>query len=109
MRHRVALVAVLVCAACSSTRPQTKQQAPGDVVATIGSTSVTLSQVDERALREPAGNFGDTPLQQAIYDARRSALNEIIADALIQQEAARRNVLKTALYQQEVTAKVKPV
>ncbi len=109
MKHAGALLAILLLVDCSSTGRQGRQQAPGDVVATVGSTSVTLAQVDERALREPAANFGDTPLLQAMYDARRSALSDIIAETLIQQEAARRNVLQSALYQQEVTAKVKPV
>jgi protein-disulfide isomerase len=108
MGYRLAAIALLLLSAACSSRRQTPQQA-GDVVATIGNASVTLAQVDARALREPAANFGDIPLQQAIYDARRSALSDIIAESLIQQEASRRNVAQATLYQQEVTAKVKPV
>jgi protein-disulfide isomerase len=109
MDLRFALAAVVLSAACSAPGRQPVRQASGDVVATIGDRSVTLAQVDERALREPAANFGDTPLQQAMYDARRAALSDIIAESLIQQEAARRNLVQTTLYQQEVMAKVRPV
>ncbi len=99
---------VLVGLACSSAA-QTKKQGPNDVVATVGSVSITLDEIDRRALQEPASSFGSLRLSQAIYEARRAAAEQMVGDLLIDQEAKRRGVERSALYEQEVTAKVKPV
>lgn len=100
---------LLFAAACSTSARQAKRPAPSDVVATVGAVSITLDQVDEKALREPATSFGSFTLSQAMYEARRAAVNEIIANTLLDQEAKRRNVERSALYQQEIAAKAKPV
>src|SRR5262245_28018939 len=100
-------VSLILAAACSGSQP--KGQGPGDVIATVGTTPVTLAQVDRRAMREPATSFGDAPLEQAIYDARRAAVAEIVGDILIDQESRRLNVERATLYEKEVTSKVKPV
>ena len=48
---KCALIAMLLTA-CSRTSAQpAKQFAPADVVATVGSTSITLAEVDDRALQ----------------------------------------------------------
>ena len=72
----------------------------------MGTTAITLEQVDQKALDEPAANFGSLKLSQAIYEARRAAADELVGDMLIDQEAKRRSVERAALYEQEVTAKV---
>src|SRR4029077_2052367 len=46
---------------------------------------------------------------QAIYDARRAAAAEIIANILLDEEARRRKVERAALYAEEITAKARPV
>jgi protein-disulfide isomerase len=104
-----AVMALLVAAACSSSARQLKKPGPSDIVATVGAVSITLDQVDEKALRDPVTNFGDVTLAQALYDARRAAAGEIIANILLDEEAKRRKVEPTALYEQEITAKVTPV
>ncbi|MSO56769.1 MAG: thioredoxin [Acidobacteria bacterium] len=71
--------------------------------------SITLAQVDEKALRAPAGGFGSLTLSQAIYEARRAAADDIIASVLLDQEAKRRNLERAALDEQGITAKAKPV
>jgi len=96
-------------AACSSSAAQSKAQAAGDVVATVGSSSITLAQVDERALDQPAANFGSLKLAQALYEARRIALDELVGNALIDQEAKARGVDRSALVEQEITSKVPQV
>ena len=63
----LAASAVLLAAACSSAAEQSKTQSPTDVVATVGGTSITLAQVDEVALQQPAGNFGSARLVVALY------------------------------------------
>src|ERR1700730_7031970 len=62
---------VLLLGACSTNAQQPRTMSPGDVVATVGTVSITLEQVDEKALQEQAGNFGSLKLSQAIYEARR--------------------------------------
>ncbi len=98
-------LSLVVLAACS-TAAQNKQPAPADVVATVGSTSITLAQVDETALQQPTGNFGNVKLSQALYDARRAALDEAIGNLLLDQEAKARGIERTALLDREVNAKV---
>ena len=81
---------------------------PSDIVATVGSMSITLGQVDEKALEQPTSNFGGK-LAQALYDARRAAVEELIASALLDQEARSRGVDRSALVEKEITSKVSPV
>src|SRR5882762_9386963 len=77
----------LLLISCSTSAQPAKRLAPGDVVATVGSTSITLAEVDDKALQQPAGSFGEVKLGQALYVARRAALTAIIRDPLIAQEA----------------------
>ena len=96
--HRLLLVAVGAAA-----RPD---NGPNDVVATVGSTSITLAQVDDKALRLPAESFGAGKLFQILYEARRAALDDIIGNLLIDQEAKARGIDRAALVEQEIVAKV---
>ena len=100
---------VVLVAACSSSAQQARRLAPGDVAATVGSTSITLEQLDEKALEQPAGSFGSLKLSQAIYEARRAAADELIGNLLLDQEAKRLGVDKAKLVQQEIASKVTPV
>jgi protein-disulfide isomerase len=101
---------VLLGAACSSTSAQpSKSQSPADVVATVGSTSISLAEVDERALQQPVTNFGSLKLGQALYEARRMAVEDLVANKLMDQEAKSRGVDRSALVEKEITAKVAPV
>ena len=100
---------LLLAAACSTAAQQQKSPGPSDVVATVGTASVTLEQVDQKALQEPAGSFGSMKLSQAIFEARRAAADQIVGDLLLDQEAKRRSVERAVLYEQEITAKAKPV
>jgi protein-disulfide isomerase len=100
-------VAVLIfLTACSTAAQSPRLQAPSDVVATVGSTSITLSDVDERALRRAAGDFGGGTLAQALFEARRAALDEIIGNELISREAKARGVDRGTLTKNEIDAKV---
>jgi protein-disulfide isomerase len=105
-----ALATSLCCwTACSTAARPATQLGSSDVVATVGGVSITLEQVDAKALREPASGFGDITLEQAMYQARRAAADEIIANILLDQEAKRRDVARTALVEQEIASKTKPV
>jgi protein-disulfide isomerase len=99
-------VALVVLAGCATEAQSSRQPAPTDVVATIGSSKVTLADVDEQALGQSAGNFGSLTLAQALYEARRAVLDEIIGNQLIDQEAKARGVERSALINSEIDAKV---
>jgi protein-disulfide isomerase len=78
------------------------------VVARVGSTTITLAELDNRALSQTASQFGPLTLAQAIYEARRSMLDTMIGDQLIQAEAGSRGVAAAVLVEQEISSKVKP-
>lgn len=100
--------ALLLLMACSrpAAQPQPQSPADADAAATFGSTSVTLAQVDEKAMKLPAGRFEGMSLAQALYEARRMALDEIVDEALLAQEAKTRGVDAGALIAENITAKV---
>src|SRR3984893_9623441 len=108
---RVAALAtlVLVIGACSTSAQQARQPSPGEIVATVGGVSITLEQVDEKALQEPAESFGSLKLSQALYEARRARANEMIGNVLLDQEAKRRGIERAALVEQEITSNAAPV
>jgi protein-disulfide isomerase len=104
------LALIAFVAACSSTSAQqSRQQLPSDIVATVGGTSITLAQVDEKALQQPANSFGSAKLSQALYEARRGAVDDLVADALLNQEAKARGVDRSSLVEKEITSKVSSV
>lgn len=94
--------------ACSTSAQPAKAPAPGDVVAKYGDTALTLTEVDARALSQPASNFGSMRLTDALYEARRVAIDDIINIRLVEKEAAAQNVDAQALLNREVTRKVVP-
>jgi protein-disulfide isomerase len=111
LRYRSLLLApVFLVAACSSgAAQQARTQAPTDVVASVGSTSITLAQVDERAMQQPASNFAAMKLSQAVYEARRAALDELVGNILMDQEARVRGIDRAVLAEQEIGNKVSAV
>jgi protein-disulfide isomerase len=96
---------LVLLAACSSSAQQAKRQATGDVVATVGGTPITLAEVDEKALDAPTSNFSGK-LSQALYEARRAALDEIVASRLMDDAAKAQGVDRSTLVEKEITAKV---
>ncbi len=104
-----AVTSTLIGMACSTAAQPAGQMSPTTVVATIGAASVTLGEVDAIALQESVSSFGSARLGQALYLARRSALDRIIGSRLIEEEARTRGLAASALVTQEIDAKVKPV
>ena len=96
------IVAVMAC----STTAQNRMPAPTEVVATVGSRNITLAEVDEKALQQTADSFGSLKLSQALYEARRASLDDIIGNILLNAEAGARGVDQAALVDKEVTARV---
>ncbi len=102
-------VALIVTACSSTSAQQPKRQTPSDVVALVGSTSITLSEIDEKAMQQPVGSFGSMKLSQAIYEARRVALDDAIANRLIDDAAKAQHVDRAALIDKEITSKIATV
>ena len=92
--------------ACSGAAQSARRQTPTDVVATVGSSAIVLAELDNRALSRPAGAFGRVSLAQALYEARRAVLDEIVGNRLIDLEAKARDIDHTELVEREITAKV---
>jgi len=100
----------LFLVACSSAAQQpARTQAATDVVATVGNVSITLADVDQKAMQQPANEFGTTKLMLAIYEARRNAIEEIAGEKLIDMEAKTRGTTSAALIDQEITSKIQTV
>ncbi len=100
------VVVMLLTGCARSAAQQARMPAPSDVVATVGSASITLAQVDEKALQQSTGNFGGMKLAQALFEARRLAIEELIEDALLAQDAKARKLDPAKVIDQEITAKV---
>lgn len=83
-------------------------QQPADVVATVGPAKITLAQVDELALKLRADQFGTLRLSHAVYEARRGAVDDLIANILLEQEAKSQGIEAAALLGREISAKVVP-
>ena len=99
-------IGVCVLAACSTEAQSSRQPAPSDVVATVGRTTITMADVDERALKQAAGNFGALTLAQALYEARRGAIDELVGDLLVDMEAKATGLDRVALLKREIESKV---
>ena len=100
--------ALVALTACTSSAQQARRPTQTDVVATVGTRSITLAEVDDKALEAPTANFGGK-LSQALYDARRGALDEIIASKLMDEAAKAQGIDRAALVEKEITSKVPTV
>jgi hypothetical protein len=99
---------VVVLTACSQTSAQqARRPAQTDVVATVGSTPITLAEVDDRALQQQA--TGGMKLSQALYEARRAALDEIVSTKLLDEAAKAQGLDRASLVEKEITSKVPAV
>lgn len=106
MRLRaLAALGFLMFTACSTNAQQTKQPNQSDVVAMVGTTPITLEEVDTRALQEPVTSFGSAKLVQALYLARRATIEEIVANRLMDQEAKARGIDRATLVEREIASK----
>jgi protein-disulfide isomerase len=104
-RFLASTIAVALLTACSTNAQQTRQPQPRDVVAMVGSSPITLEEVDARALQEPVTSFGGAKLVQALYMARRATIEEIVANRLLDAEAKARGIDRATLVEREIASK----
>jgi len=99
----IVLGIVAVAAGCTGSL-ESSSTAGGDaeLAAQIGDYNITLDVLDERA------RAVDMPAYQALYDARRQALDVMISDRLLTLEAEEQGITKEVLIDQEVEQKFQP-
>lgn len=90
-------------AACSSSAQPARQMTPAEVVATVNGAPITLGEVDAKALQESVSQFGNARLVQALYLARRAALDELVGNRLIELEAKAQGVEVATFIEKEIT------
>src|SRR5689334_18013092 len=103
---RIAAMLGILTTACSTSAQPARQMTPTEVVATVDGAPITLGDVDAVALQQPVTNFGSARLVQALYLARRAALEEMVASRLIDREARARGISAADLTKQEIDSKV---
>jgi protein-disulfide isomerase len=106
-----ATCAVLVGLACSTPAQQPPPAAPPaagtDVAARVGDRTITVNEVDERWQKsQPAGR---AQAMQQLYDGRRQALEEMLAETLIAEAAKGKGLDPEKFTEAEITRRVQPV
>jgi protein-disulfide isomerase len=108
MTKALVLAAAATFLACSSApAQQPSAQAPGDVAARIGDRTVTIRDLDERWRKDDAAQNAE--VMQSIYDGRRNALENIIADSLLAEAAKSSGMSADGYLEAEIAKRVKPV
>jgi len=104
---------VVTCAALSAlggaaawaqapAKPDAPKPDPG-VAAYIGGKPVTMQELDAKALKT------DMKLAQSLYDARRAALDQVLMERLLGDDAAAQKITVDELIKKRVAEKAKPV
>ena len=106
MKRALFLTAVLSLFGCSSA-PAAQQAASGDAAARVGDRVITNKELDDRwKALDPAGH---AEAAQKLYDGKRSALDAMVAEALIAEAAKKKSLSPEAFEQAELKARIKPV
>jgi len=98
---RTGRVAALVTGLLIASIP-TLATGPNDAVAKVDDKTITLHEANETALSFSAR----TP--QDLYDLQKRAIDALVDEHLLTQEAKKRGVTSEALIRQEITSKVTP-
>jgi SurA N-terminal domain len=102
----VALILTASCGEAPGSREARASSGAGsdpNVVARVGDREITLGEVDQRALKSNMVVF------QQLYDARRQAVEELLAEALLDQEAGRLGISREELETREIHSKIPEV
>ena len=105
MRHLSIAAALVLALACSA--PAQQASSGADTAARVGDRAITVKELDDHWQKSAPGPHAQA--LQAIYDGRKEALDEIIADSLIAQAAKAKGVTPEQYMQAEVGKRVKPV
>ncbi len=95
-------LSLVTCAPSASEEPADPESGPG-VAATIGDRTITLEQLDAKAQSQ------DMKAYQALYDARRRALEQMINEQVIEQKATAAGVTPEEFVRTELEKRSQPV
>jgi protein-disulfide isomerase len=98
------LLLVVLAAACSSPGPQTQD---AQVAARVGDRTITVTELEERWRKAQPAEHAET--HQKLYDARRAALDEIIAEMLFTEAASGSGLSREAWEEAELSKRARPV
>jgi protein-disulfide isomerase len=109
MKTALLLTPALLLLACSNTPAQQPSIVAGasDVAARVGERSITVRELDDKWRSSDAAEHAQA--LQALYDGRRAALEGIIADMLLAEEAKKKGMSPDAYVESEIAKRVKPV
>jgi protein-disulfide isomerase len=105
-----ATLAILLALACSTPAQQPPAAAsPGssDVAARIGDRTITVKEVDDRWRRDQPSEHAQAV--QQLYDGRKSAIDAMVAEMLIEQAAKAKGMTPQEFTDVEVARRIKPV
>jgi len=105
MAKVLALTAVITILACASSPAQ--QGSGNDVAARVGDRTITVKELEERWTKNDPADHAET--LRKLYQGRRTALDEIIADLLIAQAAKAKNMTPEAYAEAEVSKRAKKI
>ena len=104
MKKALFLTLAATLLACS---PAPAQQTGSDAAARFGDRTITLKELDDKwRAADPSGHSEAT---QKLYEGRRNALEEIVADALIAEAAKGKGLSPDAFVEAEIGRRTKPV
>jgi protein-disulfide isomerase len=109
MKKALFVTPAVLLLACSNT-PAQQQSAvagPAEVAAQVGDRTITVRELDEKWKATNAAQQAEAI--QALYDGRRAALDEIIAQMLIDAEAKKKGLSPDAYVESELGRRLKPV
>jgi protein-disulfide isomerase len=108
MRYLAITPALLLLLACSAPAQQPGSSPSGnDPAARIGDRTITMKEIEDRWRANNPSEQAQAI--QALYEGRRSALESIIADMLIEQAAKAQGVPQQQYTNEQVTKRIKPV
>jgi protein-disulfide isomerase len=109
MKTALLLTPALLLLACSTTPAQQPPTVAGasDVAARVGDRSITVRELDDKWRSSDAAEHAQA--LQALYDGRRAALEGIIADMLLAEEAKKKGMSPDAYVESEIARRIKPV
>ena len=99
--------AVIVVAQQAVGQQASAQEAPADVAARVGDRVITLREVDAKWQQSSPGDLARA--EQALYDGRKTALDQMIADVLIEQAARAKGTSVDQYVNDEITRRSKAV
>ncbi len=95
-------LAAVACAAPATGDPVAQGGKDDNVAARVGDHTISVTEVDARAKND------NSEIYQQLYTARRAALDAMVADYLLGQEAKARGVSVEELTRQEIDGKITP-